>query len=154
MDLLKVQGDEMQSPLLFIYQSSVVLLFLTHAQKFNMIIKLVNVSLMRVANFLSVPSPSSLHFLYHTWDCLGCGEVGGYGAWKEVDQSMKIKAEGRGGLWTLWEGQDLKSLLAWIFFKHACSWIEFKLNKQISSFKICIVCIYQESALSQMQNCA
>lgn len=37
----------------------VVLLFLTHAQKCNMIIKLVNVSLMRVANFFSVPSPQA-----------------------------------------------------------------------------------------------
>lgn len=76
----------------------VVLLFLTHAQKCNMIIKLVNVSLMRVANFSLVPSPPSLDILYHIWDCLGCGEVGGYGGRKEVDRSMKIKAEGRGGL--------------------------------------------------------
>lgn len=57
---IKVQGDEMQTPFLFIYQkcttTTTTTLFYTHSEM-NMGIKLVNVSLMRVANFLSVPSP-------------------------------------------------------------------------------------------------
>lgn len=82
----------------------IVLLFLTHAQKCNMIIKLVNVSLMRAANSLSVPSPQAyMSYTINGVACVGCGvvwsgEVGGYGGWKEVDQSMKIKAEGRSRL--------------------------------------------------------
>lgn len=53
---------------------------------------------------MSVPSPQAyMSYTINGVACVGCGvvwsgEVGGYGGWKEVDQSMKIKAEGRSRL--------------------------------------------------------